>query len=86
MKATRGNRSSAGRSLSVMRMLSVVCLLVFATGCTSDVTYLRESEKAVHLKRNDPAPHDGWLLSDDHLAELYDLLEQTPADEDATRE
>jgi len=82
MKAKSIGGPSGGRLRSAMRMLSVVCLLVFATGCAHDVTYLRESERAVHLTKGEAAPHDGWLLSDDHLAELYDLLEQKLAEED----
>jgi hypothetical protein len=46
------------------------------------VTYLRESEKVVHLEKGEAAPHDGWLLSDDRLAELYDLLELRSTQED----
>ena len=38
--------------------------------------------RAVHLTKGEPAPHDGWLLSDDDLAELYDLLEQKLTEED----
>ena len=82
MKGRRSSRRSAGRSPGVMRMLSVVCLLAFATSCARDVTYLHQSDEIVHLTKGDPAPHDGWLLWDDHLAELYDLLEQKLANED----
>ena len=82
MKAKSIGRPSGGRLRSAMRTLSVVCLLAFATGCVRDVTYLRESERTVHLTKGEPAPHDGWLLSDDHLAEVYDLLEQKLAEED----
>jgi hypothetical protein len=46
------------------------------------VTYLRQSEKATHLKQGDAAPHDGWLLSDDRLAEIYDLLENRIVDQE----
>ena len=83
MRTKSVDKCFGGRLPSAMRILSVVCLLAFVTGslallptgCARDVTYLRESEKVIHLKKGDPAPHDGWLLSDDHLAELYDLLE-----------
>jgi len=77
---------------SVTRTLSVLCLLAFVTGwlavlptgCARDVEYLRESEKVTHLEKHEPAPHDGWLLSDDELAELYDLLERKLTLEDTT--
>jgi len=79
-----GSRS-AGRWQSVMRIRSIACLLAFAigsvalltTGCTTETVYLRESEKVVHLEKGEPAPHDGWLLSDDDFAALYDRLERT---------
>jgi len=82
MKARSVGRPSGGRLRSAMRMLSVVCLLAFVTSCAHEVTYLRESERAVPLTKGEPAPHDGWLLSDDQLAELYDLLEQKLVEED----
>jgi hypothetical protein len=65
-----------------MRIRSAACWLTIAivfaiAGCktTPQVTYLRETEKAVHLKQGDAAPHDGWLLSDGGLAGLYDAVE-----------
>ena len=84
MKRRNDSRRSVGQSPGAMRTRSVACLLalaigflaVLATGCTTKVQYLRETEKVVHLKKDERAPHDGWLLSDDHLAELYDLLER----------
>ena len=87
-------RSSGARWPNATRMLSVAVLLAFAivlpavlaTGCTPQVQYLRSSEKVIHLKKDEPAPHDGWLLSDDQLAELYDLLERKLDAEDAARE
>ena len=81
-------RNAAGRFAvrwpSVMRTLSALCLLVCATSCARDVEYLRGSEKVIHLKKAEPAPHDGWLLSDDHLAELHELLELKLGDEAGT--
>ena len=94
MTRTREHRRSAGRLPGAMRMLSVVCLLAFVTGslalagtgCTCNVEYLHRSDQIIHLNRDDPAPHDGWLLSDDHLAELYDLLEQKLPNEELTED
>jgi hypothetical protein len=40
------------------------------------VTYLRATDRTVHLKAGEPAPFEGWLLSDDRLAEIYDLLDE----------
>lgn len=76
MSRIGANRSFAKRLTSVTRMLSVVFLLAFVTGCASEkeVHYLRHQEKVIHLKKGESAPHDGWLLSDSQLAELYDLL------------
>ena len=85
MKTKNVGSRSAARWQSVMRMLSIACLLVSAIGCGSKVTYLRESEKVVHLKEGERAPHDGWLLSDDDFAGLYDRLEGKLADEDAAQ-
>jgi hypothetical protein len=28
----------------------------------------------IHLKSGEAAPCDGWLVSDEHLAEIYDAL------------
>ncbi len=76
MSRRRANRSFAKRLTNVTRMLLVVFLLAFVTGCASEkkVHYLRHQEKVIHLKKDESAPHDGWLLSDSQLAELYDLL------------
>ena len=90
MKADSAGRCSVGRRPSVTRVLSAVCLLVLVTGCAPfakpRVEYLRESEKAIHLTKGEPAPHDGWLLSDDYLAELYDLLDRKLTEQDSPRE
>lgn len=83
MKPGNDKRRSVGHWRSTMRIPSAVCwvvlvigfLALLATGCSHDVEYLLGSEKVAHLEKGEPAPHDGWLLSDDHLAELYDLLE-----------
>jgi len=55
-----------------------LAIALAAAGCKTApaVTYLRQSDRTVHLKAGEPAPYDGWLLSDDRLAEIYDLLEQ----------
>ncbi len=84
MRTRNADKRFGGRLPSAMRILSVVCLLAFVTGslallgtgCARDVEYLHGSDKIIHLRKNEPAPHDGWLLSDDHFAELYDLLEE----------
>ena len=48
------------------------------------MTYLRATDRTVHLTAGEPAPCEGWLLSNDRLAEIYDLLEQkAPAVPDA---
>ena len=82
MRTRDADRGFAGRLRSAMKVLSVACLLAFATSCARDVAYLRETEKVIHLEKGEPAPHDGWLLSDGQLAELYDLLEQKLTHED----
>ena len=90
MKTKNVGSRSAARWPSVMRMRSIACCLAFAiaslvlatTGCTTQTMYLRESEKVVHLNAGDAAPHDGWLLSDDDFAGLYDRLERKLADEE----
>ena len=82
MRTKNADRGFGGRLPSAMKVLLVACLLAFATGCARDVAYLRETEKVVHLEKGESTPHDGWLLSDSHLAELYDLLEQRLADDD----
>ena len=65
----------ARRLRTVMLILSVACFFACATGCAPDVVYLRDSEKVIHLSSGECAPRDGWLLSDDQLSELHDLLE-----------
>ncbi len=74
---------SATRSSAVTRMRSAACWLTLAialvaAGCQTapKVTYLRATDKTVHLKAGEPAPHDGWLLSNDRMAEIYDLLDR----------
>ena len=89
MTPNSADRRSARRWRSATRMRSAACSLALAIACvfagcaaTPQVTYLRESEKVIHLKQGEPAPHDGWLLSDDRLAEIYDLLDERTADEE----
>ena len=89
MNATRDARPFARPSRSATRMRWLACSLALAivlaiapAGCqtTPQVTYLRATDKTVHLKAGEPAPYEGWLLSDDRLAEIYDLLdERAPA-------
>jgi hypothetical protein len=67
-------RPSGARWRIAMRTLLVFSLLVFASGCAGRVHYLTETEKIVHLNGGDPAPHAGWLLSDDYLADIYDVI------------
>ena len=81
MTTRSANRPSGRRWQRVMKALSVLCLLACVTSCARDVEYLRASEKVIHLMKNEPAPHDGWLLSEDHLAELHELLELKLADQ-----
>ncbi len=84
MNRKRGGRTSAKRSPIATRMRWRACWLALAivlaiasAGCrtTPQVTYLRATEKTVHLKAGEPAPFEGWLMSDDRLAEIYDLLD-----------
>ena len=83
MSRRRADRSFAKRLTSMMLTLSVVFLLAFVTGCAAEkeVHYLSHQEKMIHLKTGESAPHDGWLLSDSQLAELYDLLNLELAEE-----
>lgn len=74
---------SAMPSSAATRMRSAACWLTLAIalatlGCQTapKVTYLRAADKTVHLKTGETAPYDGWLLSNDRLAEIYDLLDQ----------
>ena len=68
-------RNSERRWRSATRMLSVACFLVLLIGCAHDVVYLRGTDEVVHLEKGRPAPHAGWLVTDERMAELYDLLE-----------
>ncbi len=91
MNATRDARPFARPSRSATRMRWLACSLALAialatAGCRTApaVTYLRQSDRTVHLNAGEPAPYEGWLLSDDRLAEIYDLLdERAPAAPDA---
>ncbi len=83
MNANRDVRRSATRSRRATRMRWLACSLALAialalSGCagTPKVTYLRAADRTVHLKSGEPAPFEGWLLSDDRLAEIYDLLDE----------
>jgi len=83
MNANEDSRRSATRWPSATRMRSVACWLALAialalSGCatTPQVTYLHASDRTVHLKPGEPAPFEGWLMSDDRLAEIYDLLDE----------
>ncbi len=84
MNRRSAGRTSARRSPIATRMPWLACSLALAialaaasAGCqaTPQVTYLRATEKTVHLKAGEPAPYEGWLMSDDRLAEIYDLLD-----------
>ena len=82
MNANRDVRRSATPSRRAMRMRWLACCLALAialalSGCagTPKVTYLRATDRTAHLKSGEPAPFEGWLLSDDRFAEIYDLLD-----------
>ena len=55
-----------------MKYLLVIILMV--TGCAKQVQvqYLPGPEKVVHLKKGEPAPFEGFLLSPSTLATLYE--------------
>jgi hypothetical protein len=83
MNANRDVRRSATPSRRATRMRWLACSLALAialalSGCagTPKVTYLRATDRTVHLKSGECAPFEGWLLSDDRLAEIYDLLDE----------
>ena len=46
--------------------------LGLSTGCAARVEYVRGTSETVRLRAGEPAPRDGWLVSD---AALVDLLE-----------
>ena len=84
MTPKRDDRPSARPLRNATRTRRLACWLALAislalapAGCRSapTVTYLRQNDRTVHLKAGEPAPYEGWLLSDDALAEIYDLLD-----------
>ena len=74
MRGRKTAGRSAGRLTAVMRILCLACLLVGSIGCADRVTYLTGSERMIHLKTGEAAPRDGWLVSDEHLADIYEVL------------
>lgn len=52
----------------------LILLLVLVAGCAKQVQvqYLPAEEKVVHLKKGEPAPFEGFLLSPSTLATLYE--------------
>jgi len=89
MPHSRNGSSRFGRAWRrATRMMCLAVLLTSLIGCAAakpQVVYLREGQKATRLRAGEAAPHDGWLLTDGYLAELYDLLERKAAAQDAAK-
>lgn len=67
---------------NVTRTLCLCCLLVVLAGCvTSRVTYLRGDEELIPVKKGQVVPFDGWLVSPQEMAEIFDRLDK-PEKED----
>ena len=59
-------------------MLILMMFSIAAAGCwttTNDrVVIIDKAERIVKLDEGEPAPFDGWLMTDERLIEIYDAL------------
>lgn len=69
--------------LTAMLMLSSGALI----GCAAQKTIVMPESKTVKIKQGDPAPFNGWLLTDSALAKVLEAAEQCrkPAKEAANQ-
>jgi len=80
--ASAGNRRSGKPSQGATRrwclVASMLLCVVVVTGCAgkTEVVYLTGGDEIVHLEAGVPAPFAGWLMTDERLAEIFDLLEE----------
>lgn len=58
--------------LIVMLML----LLSGLTGCSRKPVIVLDEAKTIHLNQGQPAPWDGWLLTDSAMATLLETVEE----------
>ena len=66
--------------------IAIVCaclLLICGSGCSRRVVIVHGNEGICRLRANEPAPADGWWLSDVTLAMLYEAARFGVAEEDA---
>ena len=63
----------------VVKTLLIGMLMLLGTGlmisCATKPLVILGESRTVHLGQNEPAPFDGWLLTDDALAKLLELAE-----------
>ncbi len=62
------SRKTAKRLSLAMLMLSLLAL----TSCATSTVYLRGTSEAVKLEAGAAAPHSGWLIQDEALADLLE--------------
>jgi len=69
--------------LIAIAIICAFCLLISASGCSRPVVIVHGNEGICRLRANEPAPADGWWLSDVTLAMLYEAARMQMAEEDA---
>jgi len=66
-------RRTSHRLLRIAILLACACsLLLCGSGCSRRVVIVHGSEGICRLRANEPAPADGWWVSDITFAELFE--------------
>ena len=66
-------RRTSHRLLRIAILLACACsLLACGSGCGRRVVIVHGSEGICRLRANEPAPADGWWVSDVTFAELFE--------------
>jgi len=66
-------RRSSHARLWIAILLACACSLpICGSGCSRRVIVVRGSEGICRLRANEPAPADGWWMSDVTFAELFE--------------
>jgi hypothetical protein len=59
----------------------IVLLSCWSGGCAKHVSYVNADRALTRLKTGEPAPHDGVLMSEGYLSDIYEALKAPRANQ-----
>lgn len=65
------------RTLTGWLVISMALCAAAGIGCARSpkVVYLEGGDRVVHIEQGVPAPFTGWLMTDEKLAEIFEMVE-----------